>query len=204
MSFSSLIDDVSKAKNNYCIYISSNNPEHAIQFKLLASNIKRKYNDLNLYFLTSKEIIENLQLPDNFIEKDFFTENKKIFGHIEELKINPKIDPVENFCIKNEINLCVNTDTPFSDNNKIIVYTKSHICRKSLTDKDLEKLKKIFGHSIIIDPKDLTSAKYVIGPECWQIFDTASKKIPTFIISNNGNYVELFLKMFPKHKKLEL
>ena len=200
----SLIEDISKSTNNYCIYISSNNPEHCIQFELLSNNIKQKHKDINFYFLTSKEIIKELKLSNNFIDEEFFNKNRKKFGCVEELSINPKTNPVEDFCKKNEIDFCVSTDCSYSTESKIVVFTKSYSCRKSLLENDLEKIKKIFGHNLIINPTYFASAKYVIGPECWQIFDAASKKIPTFIISNNGNYVDLFLKMFPKHKKLEL
>lgn len=85
-----------------------------------------------------------------------------------------------------------------------MVYTQSHNHRKSLSELHLDKLKKIFGHTLCVNPENLTNAKYVLGPECCQIFESAAKKIPTYIITNNGNYAELFLKMFPKHKKLEL
>lgn len=200
----SLIENVSQSINNYCIYISSNNPEHCIQFKLLLPNIKKKYCEINFYFVVSKEIIDTYKLPNNFINFEFFEKNKNKFGCIEELEIIPKTNPVENYCKKNEIELCVDNEYSTSIGSKIVVYTKSHNLNKSLNDKDLQKIKRIFGHNLIIDPEDFSNAKYVIGPECCQIFQSAAKKIPTFIISNNGNYVDLFLKMFPMHKKLEL
>lgn len=200
----SLIENISQSIDNYCIYISSNNPEHCIQFKLLLPNINKKYNGINFYFVVKDDIIKSHQLPNNFINLEFFEKNKNKFGCIEELTINPKTNPVQNYCEKNEIELCVSNEHPFSKGNEIVVYTKSYNLNKSLNDNDLQKIKKIFGHKLIIDPIDFSDAKYIIGPECCQIFQSAVKKIPTFIISNNGNYVSLFLKMFPMHKKLEL
>ena len=200
----SLIENVSNSVNNYCIYISSNNPEHCIQLNLLTPNITKKYKNINLYFLTSKRIINEFKLPNNFIDEDFFSLNRSKFGHIEGLQIIPKIDIIENYCNKNDIELCVNNEMPYSSGKHIVVYTQSHNHRKSLSELYLDKLKKIFGHTLCVDPENLTNAKYVLGPECCQIFESAAKKIPTYIITNNGNYAELFLKMFPKHKKLEL
>lgn len=171
---------------------------------MLIENIKKKYNEINLYIVTSKKNINQLNLSNNFIDIEFFSENKNKFGCIEEFQINPKTDPVEDFCGKNKIELCVNNDYPNSIGNKIVVYTQSNDCHKSLNSNDLEKLKKIFGYNLVIDPEDFDNAKYVIGPECYQIFQSAFKKISTCVISNNGNYVDLFLKMFPRHKKLEL
>jgi hypothetical protein len=170
----------------------------------LLPNIKNKYNEINFYFVANKEIINAYQLPNNFIDFEFFEKNKNKFGYIEELKIVPKINIIENYCKKNEIELCVSKEHPIPKGNKIVVYTKSNDLNKSLTDNDLQKIKKIFGHQLVIDPDSFSDARYVIGPECSQIFQSADKKIPTFIISNNGNYVNLFLKMFPMHKKLEL
>lgn len=200
----SLIENVSQAINNYCIYISSNNPEHCIQFKLLLPNIKKKYGEINFYFVVSKEIIDACKLPNNFIDFEFFEKNKKKFGCIEKLEINPKTNPVENYCKKNEIELCVSNEYHASTGSKVVVYTNSYNLNKSLNDKDLQKIRRIFGHNLVINPEDFSNARYVVGPECCQIFQSAEKKIPTFIISNNGNYVNLFLKMFPMHKKLEL
>ena len=200
----STIEMISKTINNYCIYIPSNNPEHCIQLNLIANNMKKKYQDINFYFITSKDMINNLKLSDNFIDIEFFNKNKNQFGCIEQLEINPKADPVEEFCKKNEIELCVDNDYPNSLGNKIIIFTKSNNCKKSLLDIDLDKIKRIFGNNLIIDPDNFENAKYVIGPECWQIFYSASKKIPTYVITNNGNYAGLFLKMFPKQKKIDL
>jgi len=200
----SFIENISKSINNYCIYLHHNNPEFCIQLNLLAKNIKEKYNEINLYFITSKEIIDQLKLPNNFIDIKFFSENKNKFGCIEVFKASKEINPIEDFCEKNNIKLCVNNDYPNSSGNKIIVYTQSYNCHKSLTDNDLEKLRKIFGYDLVINPENFDDAKCVIGPECYQIFQSAFKKISTYIISNNGNYVDLFLKMFPRHKKLEL
>lgn len=171
---------------------------------MLLPNINKKYNQINFYFVTNSEIIKSHKLPNNFINLEFFEKNKNKFGCIEELKIIPKINPVQNYCEKNEIELCVSNEHPFCKGKEIIVYTKSHNLNKSLGNNDLQKIKKIFGHKLIIDPVDFLDAKYVIGPECYQIFQSAAKKIPTYIISNNGNYINLFLKMFPMHKKLEL
>ena len=200
----SFIENISKSTNNYFIYLRHNNPENCVKFNLLTENIKKEYNEINLYFVASKEIIDQLKLPDNFIDINFFSENKNKFGCIEDLQINPKTDPIEDFCKKNKIELCVDNNYPESKGNKIIVYTQSFDCHKSLNDKDLEKLRKMFGYNLVINPKNFDDAKCVIGPECYQIFQSAFKKISTYIISNNGNYVDLFLKMFPRHKKLEL
>jgi len=200
----SFIENISKSTNNYCIYLRHNNPENCVKFNLLTENIKKEYNEINLYFVTSKEIIDQLKLPDNFIDINFFSENKNKFGCIEDFQTNPKTDPIEDFCKKNKIELCVDNNYPEPKGNKIIVYTQSFDCHKSLNDKDLEKLRNMFGCNLIINPKNFDDAKCVIGPECYQIFQSAFKKISTYIISNNGNYVDLFLKMFPRHKKLEL
>jgi hypothetical protein len=175
-----------------------------MQLQLLSNNIKKKYPDINIYFITSKDIIISLKLSDNFIDAEYFSKNKNQFGCIEELEINPKTDPVEEFCKKNEIELCVNNDYPNPTENKIIIFTKSNNCKKSISDIDLNKIKRVFGHNLVIDPDTFENAKYVIGPECWQIFYTASKNLPTYIITNNGNYTGLFLKMFPKQKKIDL
>lgn len=171
---------------------------------MLLPNIKNKYNEINFYFVTNKETINAYDLPNNFIDFEFFEKNKNKFGCIEELKINPKINLIEDYCKKNEIELCVSREYPAPKGNKIVIYTKSHNVNKSLADNDLQKLKRMFGCNLLMNPDSFSDAKYVIGPECCQIFQSAEKKIPTFIISNNGNYVNLFLKMFPMHKKLEL
>lgn len=118
--------------------------------------------------------------------------------------MSPKINPVEEFCKKNDIDMCVDNQLPYSNGNKTIVYTKSYNLNKYLSENDLSKISRIFGNNLIINPDDTNGAKYVIGTECWQIFKSASKKIPTWVVSNKGNYVDLFLKMFPKQKKIEL
>ncbi len=200
----SFIDNISKSTNNYCIYLHDNNPEFCMQFNLLIKNIKEKYNEINLYFITTREIIETLELPDNFIDINFFSENKNKFGCIEKIQANQSGNPIEDFCKKNNIELCVNNDYPNSLGNKIAVYTQSHDHHKSLNNNDLEKIKKIFGNNLVMNPKNFDDIGSVIGPECCQIFQSAFRKISTCVISNNGNYVDLFLKMFPRHKKLEL
>jgi hypothetical protein len=175
-----------------------------VQFDLLKTNFKKKYKELNVYFIVQEHLIKLLNLGENFITLDFFEKNKNLFSKVEEFQVLPKLDSVENYCINNDIDLCVNDQTVFSNGTRILVYTNSFSCNKSLSDKDLCDLRKIFGNTLIVNSESFDNAKYVIGPECWQIFKSASKKIPTWIVSNKGNYTDLFLKMFPKQKKIEL
>ena len=141
--------------------------------------IKKKFNE-------NESGIEEQEFKIHNILKSSWTEDDKeiVNRYFQKIK-NQSTDD-----INDTINYVINTyDIKMSN---IILLTDS--AGGNIALLTLQKLKKIFGYSLFVNPENTTGAKYVIGPECWQIFDTASKKIPTFIISNNGNYPDLFLK----------
>ena len=118
-----------------------------------------------------------------------------------------KNNGIEEYFEKNNIEIKIDDGVPFSKNSEIVVFTTTTNTNKSLGEEEIEKIKRIFGRKIVVNPADFYTnpvGKFVIGPECWQIYYAASKKIPTFLITNKGNYSKMFLKMFPRQKKIDL
>lgn len=183
-----------------CIY------EYGLQLNLLKENIKKSYPSLNIKFAIRKEIINKFNLDDTFFDVEKLESVKDTFGRCEELKCNPKINPIEQYCIENKINLCVHNEKPISTGFDILIFTQGNGFIKDLNNNDLDKIKRIFGKTIKENPQDFINnfdAKFVVGVSNWQIFYAAYKKIPTFIISNNEG-TTIFEKMFPSQKKIAL
>ena len=198
--------DLSKIMNKYCLYTNTNIYEHVLQLDLLKNNFKLKYPEIEFKFAIRKELLDFFNLGEDFFDIAELENNRKLFGRCEELKTELKMSPVERYCVDNDISLQVRKERINGIGSETIVFSKGTVSSRPISEIDLSKIKRIFGHSIILDPADYktnTRGKFVIGGNCWQIFYAANKNLPTFYITNNEG-ISLFEKMFPLQKKLNL
>ena len=180
--------------------------DRVYQLNLLKNNFKSKFDGLNIKFAVPSECKEFFNLDDDFITLENLEKDRDNFMVCEELKHEPKKNLLEDYCLKNGISVEVNREKPYGSGSEIVVFTNSKNSNYNLTEIQMEKIRRIFGVTLTINPEDFLinpRGKFVVGCECWQIFYSAQKKLPTYIITNNEG-LTLFEKMFPLQKKLNL
>jgi hypothetical protein len=200
------LNSLKKIKNKYCLYSNTSIYEHILQLNLVKENFLVKYPEIEIKFAVKKEIIDFFKLNDWFFDIQELEAKRNEFGRCEELKSELKRNPIERYCDENDISLQVNKEKLIGIGSETIVFTKGNAESRPMTDIDLQKIKRIFGHSIVVDPVDFmtnTRGKFIIGGNCWQIFYAASKNLPSFFITSNEG-ISIFEKMFPLQKKLNL
>lgn len=200
------LSDLEKIKNKYCLYTNTSIYEHIFQLNLVKENFSSKYPEIEFKFAVRKEIIDFFKLDAAFFNIQELESKRNEFGRCEELKSELKRNPIERYCIENDINLQVCKERTIGIGADTVVFTKGNAESRPMTDVDIQKIKRIFGHTLVIDPPDFmtnTRGKFVIGGNCWQIFHAASKNLPSFFVTSNEG-ISIFEKMFPLQKKLNL
>ena len=169
-------DKYCKIKNNYCICYFGASKEYLTILKILRPSIEKHFNGLNLYIGHLKSDAYLLENESNLLCDIDIKSNRHNFAHIYELTYdNTNVHPIEKLIEEIGLdNYKINKDI-INHTNICTIITKGSYPNKSLTDEQIEKIKKRFnseGFKINIDG-EITNQGIFVGVESVKLFEAA-------------------------------
>jgi hypothetical protein len=197
--------DYAKISNNYCICYFGYSNEYLVQLRLLQPIIESKLEGLNIFLGCKNECVDILEGCEKTLVISDLKARKRDFAHIREIRFNGKDHPIEHLMEEADIDHCRLSIRNAQRTTKCVICTKSHHPTKPLLKRQIQTLKRIAideGYEPMVDT-DIDNAGLVMGVECQNLFEAASRGIETRLVPT-GVGTRLYKRMFQRVKVLDL
>lgn len=193
-------------KDNCCISYFGHNTEYIAQLKILRPLIQEQFNDLKIWLSCNDNLLYLIEDEPNIISRTKLLSNKRIFGHIDEIKCPfDKDHPIEKYFKKLDINIKSMCNKSNSVSKICVISDQCVLPNKPLHYDNIIKYIRSKGFLIkeFTNLKDLESCGWVVGIENGITYLAANKGIKTTLIPT-GIGTDLFKTLFPSAEVLSL
>ena len=200
-------DKYNQIKDNLCIVYNGHCPEYLVMLKLVRPTIMKSLPGLTIYLCGQDHFMYLLNDVENVVPISRLDTRHEIFGYVKYVKptmVSPH--PIDVLLTESGIEMSIICKNAGSKSHLCYIFSKGELPTQNLTEQEIDKCKKLAigkGYEVQLNPNHQQDVGWVIGVECLDLVDAASKGIKTSLIPT-GIGEKVYHKMFPAMEMLYL